>query len=162
MGTWCPCFFVEKCNKASAYNSKTNLLLNLNNKFVIIFLKEGDDMYEIEFYEDKNGKSEVSDYIRELNAKSRTSKESRINLNKIVAYLDLLEEMGTRVGEPVTKHLDGEIWELRPLRNRLLYAYYKDNKFIILHHFVKKTQKTPKREIEKAKQNLSDYIERNK
>lgn len=118
-------------------------------------------MYEIEFYEDKNGRSEVADFIRDLNRKSSTSKESRINFNKIVAYLDLLEEFGTRVGEPVTKHLDGEIWELRPLRNRLLYAYYKDNRFIILHHFIKKTQKTPKREIEQAKKNLQDYLERN-
>ena len=56
-----------------------------------------------------------------------------------------------KVCEPVTKHLDGEIWELRPLRNRFLYAYYKDNRFVILHHFLKKTQKTPKREIEQAK-----------
>lgn len=117
-------------------------------------------MYEIEFYEDKNGKSEVVDFIKELNRKAATNKESRINLNKVVAYLDLLEEFGTRIGEPVTKHLDGEIWEIRPLRNRLLYAYYKDNKFIILHHFIKKTQKTPKREIEQAKRNLQDYLER--
>lgn len=119
-------------------------------------------MYEIEFYEDRNGRSEIVNFIRELNDKAATSKESRINFNKVVAYLDMLEELGTRVGEPVTKHLDGEIWELRPLRNRLLYAYYKDNKFIILHHFVKKTQKTPKREIEQAKRNLQDYLERNK
>lgn len=119
-------------------------------------------MYEIEFYEDRNGRSEIVNSIRELNDKAATSKESRINFNKVVAYLDILQELGTRVGEPVTKHLDGEIWELRPLRNRLLYAYYKDNKFIILHHFVKKTQKTPKREIEQAKRNLQDYLERNK
>lgn len=118
-------------------------------------------MYEIEFYEDKNGISEIADYIKELNQKSSINKESRINFNKIVAYFDLLEEFGTRVGEPVTKHLEGEIWELRPLRNRFLYAYHKDNKFIILHHFIKKTQKTPKREIEQAKRNLQDYLERN-
>lgn len=118
-------------------------------------------MYIIEFYEDKNGKSDVADFIRNLNAKAATSKESRINFNKIVAYLDMLEEMGTRIGEPVTKHLDGEIWELRPLRNRFLYAYYKDNRFVILHHFLKKTQKTPRREIEQAKRNLQDYLERN-
>ena len=118
-------------------------------------------MYEIEFYEDKNGISEIADYIKELNQKSSTNKESRINFNKIVAYFDLLEEFGTRVGEPVTKHLEGEIWELRPLKNRFLYAYHKDNKFIILHHFIKKTQKTPKREIEQAKRNLQDYLERN-
>lgn len=117
-------------------------------------------MYEIQFYTDKNGKSKVEEFIRELNKKAITSKESRINLNKIIAYMDMLEEMGTRVGEPVTKHLDGEIWELRPLRNRILYAYYKENKFIILHHFVKKTQKTPKKEIEKAKRNLKDFMER--
>lgn len=118
-------------------------------------------MYRIEFYEDKNGKSDVADFIRNLNAKAATSKESRINFNKIVAYLDMLEEMGTRIGKPVTKHLDGEIWELRPLRNRFLYAYYKDNRFVILHHFLKKTQKTPRREIEQAKRNLQDYLERN-
>ena len=119
-------------------------------------------MYEIEFYEDINGKSEIADYIKELNQKSAANKESRINFNKIVAFFDLLEEFGTRVGAPVTKHLDGEIWELRPLKNRFLYAYYKDNKFIILHYFIKKTQKTPGREFEQAKRNLQDYLERNK
>lgn len=119
-------------------------------------------MYEIEFYEDKNGKSEIADYIKELNLKSSTNKEVRINFNKIVAYFDLLEEFGTRIGEPVTKHLDGEIWELRPIKNRFLYAYYKNKKFIILHHFVKKTQKIPKRELKQAKKNLKDYLERNK
>lgn len=35
-------------------------------------------MYEIEFYEDMNGKSEVADYIKELNVKAATSKECRI------------------------------------------------------------------------------------
>ena len=99
-------------------------------------------MYEIVFYEDKYGKSEIADYIKELNVKAATSKECRINFNKIVAYMDMLEELGTRVGEPVTKHLDGEIWELRPLKNRFLYAYYKDNRFIILHRFTTKNAKS--------------------
>lgn len=117
-------------------------------------------MYKIIFYEDKNGKCEIADYLHKLHEEASTSKDSKINFNKIVAYIDVLEEMGTRVGEPVTKHLDGEIWELRPLRNRILYAFYKENEVILLHHFTKKTRKTPKREIEKAKQNLKDFIER--
>ena len=75
--------------------------------------------------------------------------------------MDALEELGTRVGEPVTKHLKGEIWELRPLRNRILYAYYENNTFIILHHFIKTTNKTPKQELEQAKRNLEEYRERN-
>lgn len=118
-------------------------------------------MYKILFYEDKNGYSDVVEYIKELNKKADTSKADKINFNKIVAYIDMLEEMGTRVGDPVTKHLEGQIWELRPLRNRFLFVYYKDDEIIILSHFIKKTQKTPRREIERAKRRLQDYMERN-
>ncbi len=118
-------------------------------------------MYEIEFYENSEGFSEIKEYILQLRVTSEFNKDSRINFNKIVAYFDLLQEMGTRIGEPVTKHLEGQIWELRPLRNRFLYAYYENNKFIVLHHFIKKTQKTPKRELKIAQRRLKDYLERN-
>jgi len=57
---------------------------------------------------------------------------------------------GTRVGEPVVKHIGGDIWELRPLTRRIFFFYWKDNKFILLHHFVKKTNKTPANEIKQA------------
>ena len=117
-------------------------------------------MFELEFYEDERGYSDVHEFIDELEAKAATNKDARINRNKMVAYLDTLEEMGTRVGMPVTRHLDGDIWELRPLSNRILYAYYKDNKFLLLHHFVKKTQKVPKREIEQAVRELEDWKRR--
>lgn len=75
----------------------------------------------------------------------------------------------TKTGEKeIEEHLlklrekaDAEIWKLRPLNNRILYAYYEDNKFILLHHFIKTTRKTPKRELEQAIRNLKDYRERN-
>ena len=137
-------------------NYNKNIIVK-NNRFVIM---KGENMYQILFYEDKNGHSDIVEYIKELRTKSVTSKTDKINFNKIVAYIDMLEEYGTRIGEPVTKHLDGEIWELRPLKNRFLYAYVEKDTFVILHHFMKKTQKTPKREIEKAKSNLQDYLER--
>ena len=117
-------------------------------------------MYEIEFYEDSDGYSEVSEFIKQLKKKSIANKDARINFNKVVAYFDILAEMGTRVGEPVTKHLEGEIWELRPLRNRFLYAFCDNKKIVVLHYFIKKTRKTPKREIEQAKKKLRIYIER--
>ena len=117
-------------------------------------------MYDIEFYEDESGYSEISEYIKNLQKKRIGSKESRIQFNKIVAYFDLLEEMGTRVGESITKHLDGAIWELRPLKHRFLYAYYENGKFIILHHFIKKSKKLPKRELEQAKRKLKNWLER--
>lgn len=117
-------------------------------------------MYRIELYEDVHGFSDVAEFIRELRDKSKTSKDARINFNKVVAYIDVLEEMGTRVGEPVTKHLDGEIWELRPLSNRILYAYFREDTFLLLHHFRKTTRKTPKSEISKAIRELEDYKRR--
>ena len=64
------------------------------------------------------------------------------------------------MGYPYLKHLDGDIWELRPLRDRILFAYWNNNSFIILSHFFKQTQKTPKREIERAKRYLEDYKKR--
>ena len=68
--------------------------------------------------------------------------------------------MGTRAGMPYTKHIDGDIWELRPLKDRFFFVYWKNNKFIALHHFHKKTKKTPKREVDQAKRNLDDFLER--
>jgi len=37
----------------------------------------------------------------------------------------------------------------------------RDNTFILLHHFIKKTHKTPPGEIEQATRNLKDFLERN-
>lgn len=117
-------------------------------------------MYQVRFYKDKNGKSPVEDYVLELT--SRRDKDSRIKLNKIRDYIKVLSVYGTRSGEPYVKHLDGDIWELRPLRDRILFAAWDGEKFILLHHFMKQTQKTPQREIEKAKNNWKDLLERSK
>jgi phage-related protein len=56
--------------------------------------------------------------------------------------------------------LEEDIWELRPGRNRVLFFYHKDDTYVLLHHFLKKTQKTPRREIEKAKSERNDWITR--
>lgn len=115
-------------------------------------------MYKVEFYKDKDGKEPVKEYIIKLSEKN--DKNSRINLNKIRDYVKILSEYGTRAGEPYVKHLDGEIWELRPLRNRILFFGYDGNRIILLSHFIKKTQKTPRREIDKAQRLMNDYAER--
>ena len=115
-------------------------------------------MKEIIFYKDKSGNSPTWNYILDLS--QRTDKNSRIKSKKINDYIQALQTYGKRVGEPYIKHLDGEIWELRPLRDRFLFAAWLDGGFIILHHFVKKTQKAPPREIEQAKRNLKDYTQR--
>lgn len=118
-------------------------------------------MYEVEFYYDRHGKSEIVDFLDSLKNKSETSKTDRIKREKILAYIGALAQYGTRIGTPYVKHIEDEIWELRPLGNRIFFFYWKNNKFVLLHHFVKKTQKTPQKEISKAKSNLKDFIERN-
>lgn len=56
------------------------------------------------------------------------------------------------------KQIDGDIWELRPGNNRVFYFFYDEGgRFVLLHHFMKKTKKTPKREIERAKSERDDY-----
>jgi len=118
-------------------------------------------MFEVHFYEDKQGRQPIKELLDTLKEKSHTSKDARIQYEKILTYVRSLSVHGTRVGEPVVKHISGDIWELRPLSRRIFFFYWQDNKFILLHHFVKKTNKTPQREIEQAQRNMEDYKERN-
>lgn len=115
-------------------------------------------MHSIYFYRDRQGKQPVVEYLDSLAAKS--DKDSRIKLKKIQDYMHILEQYGKLAGEPYLKHLDGDIWELRPLRDRIFFVGWHQDSFVLLHAFMKKTQKTPSREIEKAKRELSDLKER--
>ena len=116
--------------------------------------------YKIEFYEKENGKSEIWDFLEKLRVKATMSKDARIQYKQILLYIQLLEDNGTILPENVAKHIEENIWELRPRNNRIFYFYYADNTFVLLHSFRKKTQKTPRREIEKAKAERNDYISR--
>ena len=109
-------------------------------------------MHKIYFYRDRNGNEPVAEYIAELAQKK--DKDSRIKLNKIRDYIKILSEYGTQAGEPYIKHLDGEMWELRPLRDRILFIGWANGSYVLLHQFIKKTQKTPAREIERQSESL--------
>jgi phage-related protein len=116
-------------------------------------------LFTIDFYRGADGRSDVLEYIENLYEKSEKSKTDRINHQKIILYMKLLREMGVSVGEPVVKHLGDGLYELRPLSNRILFFYWDNNKYVMLSHFIKKTDKTPKREIEKANRRRKEYIE---
>ena len=115
-------------------------------------------MYRIKFYRSRDGKKPVLEYLRGLTKKN--DKDSRIKANKIRDYIKTLNHYGTAIGEPYIKKVDGDIWELRPLQDRILFAAWVGKSFLLISHFVKKTQKTPRREIEKAKRLLDEYRER--
>ena len=117
-------------------------------------------MYSIAFYRTIQGYSDIEDLLNSLENKATTNKDARIQHKQLAQYIQFLADHGTRLGDKITKHLTDDIWELRPGKNRVLFFYYKDNTFVLLHHFRKKTQKTPKREIEKAKSERDDWISR--
>lgn len=109
-------------------------------------------MYDIFFYKDLNGRDPVLDYLYEL--KNGNNKDSRIKLNKINDYLELLSKHGLKIGEPYIKHLEGDLWELRLLRDRIIFVTWEENTLVLLHQFMKSTRKTPRREIEKARREI--------
>ncbi len=115
-------------------------------------------MYDVYFYEDINGDSPILDYLKAL--KKKGDKNSRLNYEKIQFFIWSLKGRGLQLKEPFIKHIEEDIWELRPLRNRILFVAWRSGSFVLLHYFIKKTQKTPRREIEKAKREIKDIIER--
>lgn len=117
-------------------------------------------MYRIEFYEQEDGKSELWEFLEEMRIKSDFSKDARIQYKQMVLYIQLLSEKGTRMPDNITKHIEDGIWELRPGSNRVFYFFYEKDTFVLLHHFRKKSQKTPKREIDRAKSEREHYLQR--
>ena len=117
-------------------------------------------MFNIDFYRTAQGCSDIEDFLDDLEKRAVTNKDARIQHKQVAQYIQFLADHGTRLGENITKHLDDDIWELRPGNNRVLFFYFKDDTFVLLHHFRKKTQKTPKREIDKAKSERDDWVSR--
>lgn len=70
----------------------------------------------------------------------------------------MLAKNGSNLPIKITKHLEEDIWELRPGYNRVFYFYYDNKQYVLLHHFRKKSQKTPAKELPLAKAERDDYI----
>ena len=82
-----------------------------------------------------------------------------------VRIIELLETHGPQqVREPYVKHLDGKLWEMRLSGRsgiaRALYFAQVGRRLCVVRVFVKKTQKTPRREIELAWRRLAEELSR--
>ncbi len=116
--------------------------------------------YEIVFYQTRDGECQVWDFLENLRIKAATNKDARIQHKQASLYIELLSLNGTKMSENITKHLEENIWELRPGNNRVFYFFVQENTFVLLHQFRKKSQKMPRREIEKAKRERDEYLHR--
>ena len=80
---------------------------------------------------------------------------------KFLHIAGMLEAFGPhKVREPYVKHLDQKLWELRmkaaPGIARAIYVTVQKQRIVILHVFVKKTNKTPRAAIELARQRMKE------
>lgn len=82
---------------------------------------------------------------------------------RFVRIVTLIESHGLeRVHEPHVKHLDERIWEMRMTGRdgiaRALYVTTTGKRVVVVHVFVKKTQKTPRRDIELARKRAKEVV----
>lgn len=115
--------------------------------------------WDIIFYEKENGEVPLEQFLDSLPPK---------HLAKALWEIDLLSIYGINLREPYVKYLVGEeykgLWELRikfaSNISRIFYFLHMENQFVLLHGFIKKTEQTPKREMDMAKKYMEDHKRR--
>ncbi len=109
--------------------------------------------WTVNLYRDARGNVPVEDFLVNLPETDRA---------RIAWIINLLQEYGLQLGPPYVKHLRGKLWELRIRAGRsaycIIYFAYVGQRFIILHGFLKKTRKTPRRELEIAERRMADFL----
>lgn len=116
-------------------------------------------IFEIDFYQKANGRVPVKEFLLSLNPKLRA---------KAILDIELLQEHGNELKEPYVKPIKGKnnkgLYELRIKFSkdaaRIFYFTYYDNKYILLNGFIKKSMKTPRKEIARALRYMQDYKNR--
>ena len=113
--------------------------------------------WRVEYYKKENGDIPVLEYLLTLDAKMRA---------KAFSEIGLLQKHGTDLREPYAKAIKGEknIFELRVKFSsnisRIFYFTFRNNTFVLLNGFTKKSEKTPDKEIERAVRYKQDYERR--
>jgi phage-related protein len=111
--------------------------------------------WSILFYVEDNGNRPVQEFLTSLDRKA----QARFDWS-----IEQLRIRGAQAGEPLVRHIEGKIWELRRESDtniyRLLYAFLPGKRILFMHGFHKKSAKTPRREIELATRRLEHFLER--
>ena len=104
--------------------------------------------WEILFFETGRGQKVVKEFIKILEDST---------ISKISNEIDLLEAHGSFLGMPHSIKITQDLYELR-IRGkqevRIIYGFVKKNIYL-LHIFLKKTDKTPSKEIKTAEQRFN-------
>lgn len=82
-------------------------------------------------------------------------------LANFVHIVEMIEEFGLSLGMPYTSKIEKGLFEIRAKGvegiGRSFFCTTKDREIVILHSFIKKTQKIPLKEIIIARKRLKEY-----
>lgn len=111
--------------------------------------------WSVVFYVDAQGHEVVREFLRGIDAKTRARFEWSI---------EQLSVRNVRAREPLVRHLEGKLWELREESGtniyRMIYFFHTGRRIVLLHGFQKKTRQTPRDEIAIARGRLTDFLTR--
>lgn len=81
-------------------------------------------------------------------------------LANFLHILEIIEEFGPTIGKPYTAPMGNGLFEIRAKGKegigRSLFCTVKGQEIIILHSFIKKSRKTPKRALDKARNRMKE------
>jgi len=107
------------------------------------------------FYDKPDGTEPAKEFLNSLDIKMQA---------KMARTIQILQDNGTALRAPYSKPLEDGIFELRAKVgsdiSRVLYFFFIGKKVILTNGFIKKTQKTPEAEIERAKSYRDEYLNR--
>ncbi len=98
-------------------------------------------------YEDSRGGRPVEKFLESLGEADRGA---------VKAKLVYLQERGNQLREPISKSLGGGLFELRVKAYRLFFCFRPGNRILVLHGFIKKSQATPKRDLDLARKRMKE------
>jgi len=112
--------------------------------------------FAVEFYETEAGKCPVREFLDELRASDP---------DDFVAVVAGLAKLRNRQyqREPLSKALGGGLFELRhvgKLNTRVLWFFMKDRRIVAVHGIRNKGQAIPARELDTARERMSDWRKR--
>ncbi len=102
---------------------------------------------QVYFFKTTNNKQPVRDWLKGLPVEDR----------KTIGNDLKTAQFGWPIGMPLIRKLDADLWEARSrLHNRIARVIFtvEGDKMVLLHGFIKKSQKTPQSDLQLAKQRL--------
>ncbi len=108
---------------------------------------------KVYFYKTSQGNSPIEKYIDKL---------PQADQARFLEIIKEIEERGLSAARLIFKPLEGKLWEIKfkvkSVGYRVLYVILEEDLMVWLHAFSKKTQKTPKKELDLARKRIKEVL----